>query len=251
MSLEVVLALTQSGAKGVTAEEIRNNLFFPNSSLATEQMMKNALSLIQSKIANKVYVQNDFPTNEDFEKIANDAYNFAFEETEFINNQAAANAINKWAGEQTNNIFGSYFAWYGDFSKTTKDSLINALFMNETWTNSFDSVRTQTERFTYGTASNQYYNVQMMTQGPNLYNYYESSDLDAKYLEMPLGEDASLTIVLPNAVTGITKIEEKIDLALTLPEYSREFIQVSLPKTSIQITWIQLQNSLKQVCLIE
>ena len=71
----------------------------------------------------------------------------------------------------------------------------------------------------------------MMTQEPLLYNYFESTDMDATFLEVPFDDpDTTLTIVLPNAWNGLPNLESYISNVLTAPKYIQRPVQFSFPR---------------------
>jgi serpin B len=69
------------------------------------------------------------------------------------------------------------------------------------------------------------------------FNYYDSVELDAQVLEIPfVGEEASMTFVLPNKKEGLAVLEKQIDKVLETPKYTKEWVQVVLPKFKVEST---------------
>ena len=88
----------------------------------------------------------------------------------------------------------------------------------------------------------------MMTQGPILYNYLESEELDAKFLELPFDDGSTtFTIVLPNARDGLVELEKQIDKVLATTDFGQKYVQVSLPTASFKIERTLLETPLKTV----
>ena len=88
----------------------------------------------------------------------------------------------------------------------------------------------------------------MMTQGPILYNYLESEELDAKFLELPFDDGSTtFTIVVPNAKDGLIELEQQIDKVLATTDFGQEYVQVSLPKESYKVEHTPLVTPLQAV----
>jgi serpin B len=235
-SAETIMALTQSGAVGTTGTEIRSSLFLPDSREETESVLKQILPAIHSneytlKTANKIYVENNFAIKDDFKKVATDVYQAQFQNIEFAESAAAADEINKWVEEQTANKIHDLVA-PDELDATTRVVLINALYFEGNWTSPFQPLLTKKSSFV--TTDGTTVPIDAMFQESVEYNFYESADLDAKFLELPfLGQDASMTIVLPNKMEGIAVLEKQMDAVLATPEYTKQYVQVSMPKFKI------------------
>jgi serpin B len=238
-SAETIMALTQSGAVGTTGTEIRSSLFLPDSREETESVLKQILPAIHSneytlKTANKIYVENNFAIKDDFKKVATDVYQAQFQNIEFAESVAAADEINEWVEEETADKIHDLIS-PGDVNADTKVVLVNALYFEANWTSPFENgLTTKTSFFT---TDGEPVQMDTMFQKSARYNFYESADLDAKFLELPFqGPDASMTIVLPNKMEGIAVLEKQMDAVLTTPDYAQEYVQVSIPKFKIEST---------------
>ena len=81
----------------------------------------------------------------------------------------------------------------------------------------------------------------------DLYNYYESAELNAKFLELPYqGNDVSMVIVLPNEKEGLSSLENEIEKVFTAPRFTHERVSVSLPKFAVE-NKVQLKTLLENV----
>jgi serpin B len=238
-SAETVLALTQSGAKGDTGIEIRTSLHLPDTAEKTEAAIKSVLPTIQSEhcslvTANKIYVENEYPIKEDFKRVASDVYQAQFENVEFAKSTDAANEINKWVEEQTNNKIHDLVS-PNDLDGSTRVVLVNALYFQGNWSTPFDPRLTTKAKFF--TTSDTTVDTPTMYKESEQFNYYESEELDAQILEVPfMGEEATMTFVLPNKKEGISILEKQIDKVLENPRYTKEWVQVLLPKFKIEST---------------
>ncbi|RZC36281.1 Serpin domain containing protein, partial [Asbolus verrucosus] len=187
-SAETVLAFAQSGCKDETAQEIRNSLRLPNDNDNVEAGVKESLSVLQGNnlytlhTANKMYVKEDFPIKQSFKQAATEIYHSDVENIDFTQSQKAAKTMNSWVEKQTNNKIKNLIS-PNILSKRTKTILINAIYFQGNWSNKFYDVGTQKKSF-YKT-NKEVLQVDTMHHYRQWFNYYESADLDAKFLEMP------------------------------------------------------------------
>ncbi|RZC32222.1 Serpin domain containing protein, partial [Asbolus verrucosus] len=77
------------------------------------------------------------------------------------------------------------------------------------------------------------------------FNFYESPELDAKFLEMPYkGDGLSMTIVLPSDIEGLASLERQIGKVFEPQNLEIEEVNVALPKFKIENT-LELTSVLK------
>ncbi|XP_063911913.1 serine protease inhibitor 3/4-like isoform X2 [Zophobas morio] len=248
-SIQTVLALTQSGAKDETALEIRNSLHLPNTTKSTEAIYSIILPKFKGNeqyalhTANKIYVKNSYPLKEEFKTIAANVYQAAIESIDFAQKDESANTINSWVEKQTENkIHGLIDP--KNLDEETRVILINALYFKGKWTTPFETFATSKKDF-YKTAKEV---VQVDTMhNTDLYNYYESAELNAKFLELPYqGNDVSMVIVLPNEKEGLSSLENEIEKVFTAPRFTHERVSVSLPKFAVE-NKVQLKTLLENL----
>ncbi|XP_015840668.1 antichymotrypsin-2 isoform X4 [Tribolium castaneum] len=248
-SIQTVFALTQSGAKDPTAAEIRNKLNLPDSPEKTDEIYSAILPTLKGNeqyalhTANKIYVKNDYPVKEEFKNVASNVYQAGIENIDFTQKTEAATAINGWVEKQTNNKIHDLID-PNTLDADTRIILINALYFKGKWVNPFESYATRKRDF-YKTPKD-IVKVDTM-QNTDLYNYYESPELKAKFLEMPyLGDDISMVIVLPNEKDGLEFVESQVDKVFTTHNFTQERVSVSLPKFSIE-NKVQLKKILQNL----
>jgi serpin B len=248
-SIETVLALTHSGAKDETAYEIRAGLRLPNSTEKTEAVYATLLPTLKGNdkyalhTANKIYVKDGYPLKEDFKNKASTVFQSGIENIEFTQKVDAANTINSWVGKQTNNKIQNLID-PNILGPDTRIILINALYFKGKWVYPFESDSTIKRDF-YKTAKD-VVQVDMM-HNTDVYNYYESPELKAKFLEMPYeGDDLSMVIVLPNEKEGLAALESQIEKVFAAPRFTQERVSVSLPKFTVE-NKIQLKKILQNL----
>ncbi|KAJ3644591.1 hypothetical protein Zmor_022312 [Zophobas morio] len=237
LSLETVLALTQSGGKDATSAEIRSTLHLPDSEEETESTMKSVLPLLQSenytlKAANKIYIQENYSIKEEFKKIAADVYQADIQNVNFVENEEAAAAINQWVEAQTQNKIHDLVA-ADDLDANSRLFLVNALYFQATWLHSFQVAYTAKKDFY--SSGDKTVSTDTMLQYSVERKFYQNEELDAKFLEVPfVDEDASMTFVLPNKIDGLAVLEKQRDKVLADQPYSVKLVDVALPKFRIE-----------------
>ena len=248
--METILALTQSGARDATAEEIRTALHLPNSQEKIEDAVRTLQPLLRKtdpytlQSANKIYIKKNFEIRDEFKKVATD-FDAELENIDFEQRGAAAATMNGWVEGRTNNKIKNLIN-AEDLDDRTRTILINALYFKGNWSVPFER---------YGTFEQDFYKggedkVQVEMMHDTLYqNYYESQELGAKFLELPFeGDDVTLTVVLPNERNGLSALESGLDKVFDAPSYDKTNVRIVLPKFKIESV-VDLKTILQQVPL--
>ncbi|RZB40074.1 Serpin domain containing protein [Asbolus verrucosus] len=238
LSAQIVLALTQSGAKDETAAQIRNGLSLLNSDQETRAAIDNLLTTLKSDreytlhTANKVYVKRDLPLKDEFKEVASRVYRADLENIDFSKKKEAAATINKWVEEQTENKIHNLVS-PDVLGPSAALLLVNALYFQGSWTNTFKDRHTNQSDF-YKTLTD-VIRVDTMHSKGELYGYYEDPKLQVKYLEMHFnGKGASMVIVLPNEKDGLAALESQLDQVFSPPKFPYDIVDVALPKFKIE-----------------
>lgn len=249
-SVEALLALTQSGAIGDTGVEIRKALNLPDTETEIDALLTSVLPTFHDQLyklhtANKVYVKESLPINTDFQKLATDVYEAAFENVDFTNNGAAAEEINEWVEQETEGKIKNFIDAGQIDPDLTQIILVNALYFQGNWTYPFGSSQTQPATF--------FKSETETTQGNFMYqksvelNYVESDELDAQILELPFhGQDAAVVLVLPRQKEGIAILEKLSATVLETPKFNPTHVELHIPKFRIESS-IQLSSALERV----
>ncbi|XP_060527291.1 antichymotrypsin-2-like isoform X2 [Cylas formicarius] len=238
LSIEIILALTQAGARGGTAEEFTQSLSLPATRDRTEEALRTFLPTLKSSkddlkllSANKLFAGDRFRILDEFRRIANDVFEAGVDNVDFAKAQQAAKTINDWVEQHTNNKIKNLID-PDSLSDATRLVLVNALYFSAKWENQFEKYATRKEAFyTNALDSKQ---VDMM-HIEDSFRYYECNEKNVKFLELPyLGGNISMTIVLPNDKEGLVKAEENIEELLKPHPLTHERVAVSLPKFLVE-----------------
>lgn len=251
LSVDVVLALVHAGAKGSTAKQLTDGLQLPE----TPELVQQTFSALAPKLqgneyynlssANKIYVKDTFQISDSYKTTAVNVFNAEIDNIDFIKNEEAAKTMNSWVEQQTHDKIHDLIS-KDDLDEDTRLVLINAMYFHGNWESKFHDYATRKRDFYLN--NNDKVEIDMMEQ-TNSYRYYESKELNAKFLQMPYkGGDISMTIVLPNDKEGLGALEAKIEEVLVQPAYTFERVHVVLPKFKIETT-IKFNPILQNVSL--
>ncbi|RZC36372.1 Serpin domain containing protein [Asbolus verrucosus] len=249
LSVQIILGLAQHGANADTAEEIRNSLRLSSNIREYENVIRMLVPPVKNKknlhlrMANKIYVQQNFSINKDFQKLAKNVYQAVAENVNFADQNKAADSINKWAKNETDNKIQHLIEAERVGTDTTM-VLASALLFRSKWLKPFQRAITSKENFYKDEESAE--KVDTM-QKVDFFNYFESKDLKAKFLELCFESDEiSMIIALPDEKTGLTSLENQIAQVFSPPEFTNERVKVAIPKFQFEYK-IYLKECLQKV----
>ncbi|CAH0407677.1 unnamed protein product [Chilo suppressalis] len=158
-------------------------------------------------MAARIFSTDDYPLSQNFLDDTKNVFGAEAESLDFNNAQNAADRINAWVADNTNNRIKN-IASPQMFDEYTRLVLANAIFFLGNWVRQFNPNNTENRPFY--TANNKSEEIPTMYQESN-FKYREDGDLDCKVLEMPYkGGDFSFVVFLPNAVDGLYALIEKL-----------------------------------------
>ncbi|XP_044272319.1 serine protease inhibitor 42Dd-like [Tribolium madens] len=235
-SAQTILALAQNGAKGETGTEIRSALRLPNSRRQINSVFKSLLSKLGThkdtftlQTANKIYIKDKYPIKPGFNQTATEIYHSETENIDFAQNAIAAEKINTWVSQHTNNTIKGLI----EPQKLNQDTvalLINAIYFSGAWKKPFKGRLTKKRPFK---APSGELEVEMMANS-DFFGYHESKELDATFLQMPFRGDAHMVVVLPKEDAGIAHLESQLELVYKSPIFTWEYVAVTIPKFKIE-----------------
>lgn len=251
LSIQTAISLALMGAKGKTADEMKSVLRFGD--LQHEHIASNFKSLMESlnkgpsvKLANKIYIQENYTIKAKFNAIATGSFYSEAENLNFANNDASAKTINNWVESKTNNKIKDLID-PSILDGLTRMVLVNAIYFKGVWEHQFDVANTKNLPF--------YLNETDSVEVPMMYHkkkyfYGVFKDLDATGIEMKYKDsDISMFIILPNKRTGLAALEEKLS-GVDLKELSKNMFNVdvhlTLPKFKVEFS-VSLKDILTKV----
>ncbi|GBP43708.1 hypothetical protein EVAR_29689_1 [Eumeta japonica] len=199
---------------------------------------------VELKLANKIYIPQAYQLNKQFATDVKTVFDSEVKNIDFTQNTEAAREINQWVEDKTNNRIKNLVE-PDSLGADTGAVLVNALYFKGSWKSKFDKALTTNRDF--HVSADKTIKVPTMHKTDN-FKYGQSDELNAKLLEIPYeGGEASLLVVLPNDVEGLSVLEKKLNEnpALLVEATKRMHINkidVFLPKFTIETT-----TDLKQV----
>ncbi|XP_048265793.1 antichymotrypsin-2-like isoform X1 [Bombus terrestris] len=256
LSASIVLAMTAFGARGNTVAQFRNVLHLPTSeSLATsgyQSLIDNLNNVKDNKlaVANKVFVAASLNLKPSYKNLTEVYFRSSSQLVNFAQSQEAANIINSWAEQNTNNLIKELVtpAMLDDLTKLV---LANAVYFKGQWKDKFDLKLTRNMPF--HTSKVEVKNVPTMyRQGK--YKYGVLVDLNAKFVVIPYkGDELSMVIILPNEINDLSDVEKKLqNISVTniLSQGHGEEMRLWLPKFKVESN-IDLRNVLIEMGLTD
>lgn len=248
------MAALTMGAQGETFDEIFNKMRFNFNRTATAQRylshyksLKNGLGRCFLSIVNQMYAQKGNKIKQIFRHITETYFNAAIEEMDFADPVNAANTINSFVSNKTNNKIQNLIT-PDAIDLTTSLVLINAIYFKGKWEHSFD------EDFTFEgdfyVNKHETKSVKFMKIVKKSFHFVEMSDYNAKAIELKFKDsELSFVAILPNDPDGLPALEKKvkkINLRRTLNAMENECVELTLPKFKIKFK-IDLQKVLNNV----
>ncbi|XP_026751489.2 antichymotrypsin-2-like isoform X2 [Galleria mellonella] len=202
--------------------------------------IKNILEAEQNNtldLGAKVFVNQDFLLTDEFKNDTRDVFDAEAENIDVGDPDKAAAIINDWAAEQTRNRITGVIS-PESITSYTRLILANAIYFKGTWKTKFDPKDTENKDFSVTKDDT----IQVKTMKvKDKFKYAESTDLDAKIIELPYTGDAIRFIgILPNDIEGLTNLLEKLQdpdaFNKALNSLTLETVTVLLPTMDISTT---------------
>lgn len=210
-SLFMALAMLYNGADGETKKEIAttlqtegitvNDLNEANASLMS--MLHKETDDITLRIANSIWLNENFHFQTDFAKHTTDYFNAEIEEIDVLDAQSPK-LINDWVDEATN---GKIEDIVDSLNANTVALVINAIYLHAGWTIPFDEKQTEDKPFYLENGTT--LTTPLMKLKEKL-PYLENEHFQAVQLTYGDDKDMSMTIMLPHEHTTMSDFEQMI-----------------------------------------
>ncbi|HEC62869.1 MAG TPA: serpin family protein, partial [Candidatus Acetothermia bacterium] len=258
-SISLALAMAYAGARGETAAEMAQALYF---TLPQERLHPafNALDLtisaraaaeeIELYIANGFWGQLGHHFLQEYVELLSRNYGAEFHLVDFQGAPEACRArINDWVSERTQGKIEALLP-PGSVTPLTRLVLANAIYFQGAWKTQFDPRNTSLEPFRLLGEGEQTVLVLMMRQGAALgYAEGELEGIPYQVVELPYtGNEFGMVILLPELL-GFEEFEAGLNaerLELLLAGISTELVVLSMPKFSFSSTF-SLRGALSEL----
>jgi serine protease inhibitor len=237
------LEMALTGAKGVTAQELKNVLDL--SSVKDDQLLEmnrnysETLSALNNEnlllnMANKIYSKKDFQINERYKTNLVAYFQSEIQSLDFNKPVESAAIMNDWISNKTNNRIQNII----DSKSIDQYSilfLINTIYFKGLWSNRFNQSLTKLLDFYLNKTSK--INVLMMgLKGKTLSTQINPAGLEAVSCRLTYIGRISMTILLPNRNSSIEQLEKSLTskhLKSIITKFNFVKTDVYLPKFKI------------------
>ncbi|MCW4012904.1 MAG: serpin family protein [Candidatus Bathyarchaeota archaeon] len=236
-SISTAVSMVYEGARGTTSEEIQEVFHF-NTDETTRLMENRAIyeSLnktenVELKTANAIWIQKEFPIEEEFVAKVKDYYHSETHQLDFYNSpEQARQTINTWVENRTNNKIKNLFP-AGSIPKDVILALTNAVYFKGDWLYPFDSKYTQPKDFRVSDELNVTVDMMYLRTTPLNYTVVDGVEI----LELPYGNsNISMIILLPRSLAELEESLSYEDLMTWMSGLKEQGLNVYLPKFSYE-----------------
>ena len=256
-SIFVALSMAYEGAKGNTASEIQNVLNIlqnDSTTLGTFGKIYNLLNQNQDgytiSTANAFWANQDYRFLPEYLSLLENFYIAEAYELDFANNAVAAEIINSWIEEQTQDKIKDMIS-SDMLSELTKLVLTNAIYFKGLWANPFNLDNTYETDFELTSGDTVKVNMMKSDSENSIFNYTETDDLQILELQYS-GNNLSMIIVLPKE-NNITIAESAINannLANWRNDFFEQEINVEIPRFKFEKKY-NLNDLLQEMGIID
>lgn len=234
ISFAYALGVLGSGANGQTARNIAKALETSTMTAASKGLSWFYTTHYDDhegsvlKIANSLWLQEDYPIKEEFAKKAAEQFYASAYSVDF-SEQATADAMAKWISEQTSGLLNPTFQANPDQIL----SIINTLYFEGAWVDSFDAANNTEETFTLKDGSE--VDATYMNRTFQGATYYETDDYTLFEVSFEGGQ--TMKFVLPKEGNALETLLDQESLGQILSEQEESCVRYAdvnfkLPKFS-------------------
>ncbi len=254
-SISMALAMTWAGARGESAHEMAEVMYFGDSAETLHQSAGVTLAgwndperdSYQLRVANRLFGENSFPFRDEFIVFSKNNYEAPLERLNFRGApDTSRQHINEWVEDQTEERIMDLLP-PSSISRKTALVLVNAIYFKGTWLTEFSEKATEDAPF-YPTAEGQTKTVKMMN-ATGQYAYAHTPEL--QIVELPYdGEELAMTLVLPTARHGLAMLESSMtsaSLEAWTKLLNKREVRVSLPRFKLEPEAVQLSGELQDM----
>ncbi|MFW5725934.1 MAG: serpin family protein [Bacteroidota bacterium] len=240
-SISTALAMAYAGARGETATQMSETLFFDPDQDAFHEGFHHWMESVRNKgavedrlrVANSMWPQEDFHFVKEYLDLVEKHYNSALYPVDYEGDrEAIRQQINQWVLDNTNNLIEELIK-PGVLTDDTRLVLVNAIYFLSQWKIAFDENATRKDAFftKKGSAGQ----VPFMNMKDTI-GWFQGENFRMIELEYA-GGDFSMVIALPDESYEISSLLETINAALfadMAENKSMEEVQVYLPSFRVR-----------------
>jgi len=242
-SLSTAMAMTYEGARGQTAEEIRQVFHYPEDIEILRRGYAGIINQINKKdkkyelrTANALWAQKSYPFLPEYFKTVEKYYGGKVTNVDFVRDTENSRlTINKWVEEQTRNRIKDLIP-QGVITSLTRLVLTNAIYFKGNWETQFPKQNTKEADFKV--SADKKVRVPMMFIGGRKFNYTENEAL--QLLELPYaGNELSMLVLLPrNELSEVEPYLKPDKIQDLMKDMRQEEVDVYLPRFKFETKYL-------------
>ncbi|XP_076634199.1 uncharacterized protein LOC143348166 [Colletes latitarsis] len=256
LSAAIVLAMAAYGAGGETEMQLKRVLRLSSAQNLGPTGYQTLIDILQNTkendfvLANKLFAGEKFSMKSNYQQLIENFFRSVVQSINFKKAEEAANMLNAWVQQKTNNRIKAIFS-QSDVDSNTGLMLVNAVHFKGLWQKKFNAELTKERPFYFN--GNTIKNISTMYAN-GVYKFGELSDLKASFVEIPYqSNDMSMVVILPNEVNSLFEVEKRLE-GININDilnqgYERE-LHLYLPKFRIEKK-IDLNDVLKKLGLVD
>lgn len=261
-SLFQALTMVYAGARGDTAEQFEQALHYP---LTTDEIhrVSNALNIALSsqknntaeddraftlEIANALWAQRDAHIEQAYLDLLSEFYADGMHTLDFSQSQQAADLINRWAQENTNDKIKE-IATPNMFNVNTRLALTNAVYFKGAWLLPFRQDRTQKADFTLLNGENVEVEMMMTTENLRALKNDQIQVVELQYYDSPVVMD--LIAPLEGSWQAFSRSLTSDLLEDYLDQLDKNKVNLSLPKFKIETANMDMIDPMMNLGLVD
>jgi serpin B len=234
-SVATALGAVGEGAKGVTADELRNALPFGKVSRENLGALYKTLNSVSSvSLANALWLYEAYHLFPEYEAIVRDIYFSEIQKVDFKNNpEGTRDLVNVWVLEKTRDKIKELIPTDG-VNPLTRLIVANAIYFKDAWKTEFDKDKTRDGKFFLPGGKS--IDVPMMYAKKREVGFWETKEF--KVLQMPYrGGDVDMTLVLPNDEYDRAAVESNLPSIIQNQNFQEPYpnkVNIWLPRFKIE-----------------
>ena len=233
--ISTAFSMAYEGSAGNTASEIQQVFGFISDDQKRRESISDTLAKLDSKndmyklqIANALWVNEDSTIKQDYLDTATTYYDSTVDNVDFVTDDGV-NKINRWTSEKTQGKIKDVLA-PDSTDELTRMVITNAIYFKGKWGQQFNPGNTSDKLFWLD--KDKSVTVSMMKSPADMFNYYETKDLQAIQMYY-VGGDISMIVLLPKDKNGLDSLEDSLNmqkLDSIRDMMTREPLTIQMPK---------------------
>uniref|UniRef100_A0A2K6VT32 SERPIN domain-containing protein n=1 Tax=Onchocerca volvulus TaxID=6282 RepID=A0A2K6VT32_ONCVO len=240
LSVSTSLFMTYLAADGTTKQQLQDVL--GGTASVSEFRLHFAKLLVEManvenenftlNLANRLYVEQNFPTKESFSRMLQYYHNESLHKFNNRKKDVFVKEVNEWISDKTNNKI-TELVTADSINDNTKMLLLNSIYFKGTWLSQF--LPQGTRQIDFHISAKRTKKVPMM-RNTGHWMYYE--DNSVKVIRLPyIGDDIEMVLILPRIRFGLSNVLQKLT-SNNLLRYFRDaktaHVDLRLPKFELK-----------------